>query len=375
MRVAVFLVLAPAILLSAGCGGFYAQAIRGHMDLMSGRQPIDQVLADPATDPELKGRLELVQGARRFASEALALPDNDSYTSYVSLDRDYVVWNVFAAPEFSVEPRQWCFPVAGCVVYRGYFQEARARRYADKLAADGWDVHIGGAAAYSTLGRFDDPVLSTMMGWDDAQLVAILFHELAHQRLYVKDDSAFNEGFATAVETLGMERWFEARGDPAGLAAYEAGRRRSGAFNLLLAETRDRLAAVYRQEEDPARMRQRKADEFRDLSERYQALRKSWGGFSGYDRWFETPWNNARLVPVSTYGRFVPAFRALFREQGGDFGAFFEACEALAAMPVDQRQAELEARLAISPEQPSPEELSPGGAQPGTDQAAARPPR
>ena len=363
MRVVVLLVLASAIAGGAGCGGFYGQAVRGHMDLMSKREPIDEVLADPATDAALRRRLELVQEARRFASDSLALPDNDSYTSYVSLDRDYVVWNVFAAPEFSVEPRQWCFPVAGCVVYRGYFDQARAETYAGKLADDGWDVHVGGAAAYSTLGRFDDPVLSTMMRWDDAQLVAILFHELAHQRLYVKDDSAFNESFATAVETLGMERWFGARDDPAGLAAFEAGRGRSRAFNLLLADTRDRLAALYRSDDDPGPMRQRKAEEFDAMFERYQALRRSWDGFSGYDRWFETPWNNARLVPVSTYGRFVPAFRALFREQGEDFEAFFDACDELAAAPIDERHAQLEARLAISPEAPSSPRTEPGLAQ------------
>jgi len=330
------------------------------MDLMSKREPIDELMVDPDTDPVLRRRLGLVQEARRFASIELALPNNNSYTTYVALDRDYVVWNVFAAPEFSVEPRQWCFPVAGCVVYRGYFSQQRADAYAAKLAGKDWDVHVGGAAAYSTLGRFDDPVLSTMMAWDDAQLVAILFHELAHQRLYVKDDSAFNEGFATAVEVLAMERWFATRGDAAGLAAYAAGRERASAFNLLLADTRERLAELYRSEQDPAQMRQSKADEFAALRERYQVLRRSWDGFSGYDRWFETPLNNARLVSVATYGRLVPAFRALFREQGEDFRAFFAACDELAAAAPGQRQTELEARLAISPEPPSPQASDPG---------------
>jgi len=360
VRALLSIVMMSAVVNCLGCGGFYGQAVRGHMDLMSKREPIDELLLDPGTDDALRRQLELVQEARRFASIELALPNNNSYTTYVALDRDYVVWNVFAAPEFSIEPRQWCFPVAGCVVYRGYFAEQRADAYAAKLAARGWDVHVGGAAAYSTLGRFDDPVLSTMMAWDDRQLVAILFHELAHQRLYVKDDSAFNEGFATAVEVLGMERWFATRGDLAGLAAYVAGRERASAFNLLLADTRERLAELYRSDQDPVRMRQSKADEFAALRDRYQALRRSWDGYSGFDRWFETPLNNARLVPVSTYGRLVPAFRALFREQGEDFRAFFAACDELAAADPTQRQSELEARLAIAPEPPSPQASDPG---------------
>jgi len=343
---------------SAGCGGFYGQAVRGHMNLMSKRQPIEEVLLAPDTDEDLQRQLQLVVEARAFASSRLDLPDNDSYTTYVSLDRDYVVWNVFAAPEFSVQPRQWCFPVAGCVVYRGYFAEAGATAYADKLAAQGFDVYVGGVAAYSTLGRFDDPVLSTMMSWDDDQLVAILFHELAHQRLYIKDDSQFNEGFATAVEELGMARWFADRDDAAGLAGFELKRERSQAFNLLLATTRERLAEIYRSGEDKQVMAQRKTQEFEDLAQRYQALRRSWNGYAGYDRWFASPVNNARLIPVSTYGRLVPAFRALFRNSGEDFAAFYAACEELADLPPAQRQAALDALLAISPSKESQAELS-----------------
>jgi predicted aminopeptidase len=338
---------------SAGCGGFYGQAVRGHMSLMSERQPIEEVLLAPDTGEDLKRQLQLVLEARAFATSQLDLPDNDSYTTYVALDRDYVVWNVFAAPEFSVQPRQWCFPVAGCVVYRGYFAEAAADAYADKLAAKGFDVFVGGAAAYSTLGRFDDPVLSTMMSWDDDQLVAILFHELAHQRLYIKDDSQFNEGFATAVEELGMARWFAQRNDTAGLAAFELKRERSRAFNLLLATTRERLAEIYRSGEDEPVMARRKAQEFEDLGRRYQALRRSWDGYPGYDRWFESPVNNARLIPVSTYGRLVPAFRALFRNSGENFAAFYRACEELAGLPPGERQTALDALLAISPAQDS----------------------
>ncbi|MGB5250848.1 MAG: aminopeptidase [Gammaproteobacteria bacterium] len=348
MRLLLPIIVLLTIASSAGCGGFYGQAVRGHMDVMSKRQPIAEVLLAPDTSEDLQRQLALVLEARQFASSQLDLPDNDSYTTYVALDRDYVVWNVFATPEFSVEPRQWCFPVAGCVVYRGYFAQADANAYAGKLADQGFDVYVGGVAAYSTLGRFDDPVLSTMMSWDDDQLIAILFHELAHQRLYVKDDSQFNEGFATAVEELGMARWFEGLGDAAGYAAFKLKQERSRAFNLLLSNTREHLAEIYRGGEDDTVMAQLKAQEFEGLERRYQALRRSWNGYAGYDRWFASPINNARFVPVSTYGRLVPAFRALFRQSGEDFAAFYAACEELADLAPAQRQAKLDALLAIS---------------------------
>jgi predicted aminopeptidase len=348
VSVRLVLIVLSVVLACPGCGGFYMQAARGHMDLMSRREPIDELLADPDTPQALRERLLLVAEARRFATETLLLPDNDSYTSYAALDRDYVVWNVYATPELSLEPREWCFPVAGCVVYRGYFEEARAREYAAGLAADGMDVFVGGAAAYSTLGRFDDPVISTMMRWDDSALIAILFHELAHQRLYVKDDSAFNEAFATAVEETGMERWFATRADTAGLRRWREQRQRSRAFNRLLRETRAELETVYASGAPEEEMRARKAAAFAALTAAYAELRDSWGGYGGFDGWFELELNNARLVPVATYQRLVPAFRAVLREAGGDLAGFYAACEALAQMTADQRSTQLEARLAIS---------------------------
>src|SRR4051812_10885006 len=200
-----------ALSASSLCGCYLIQAATGQMQIVSKRQPIAEVIRDPATSEKLKARLEYVAAARDFASRELGLPDNESYRSYADLGRPYVVWNVFAAPEFSVEPRQWCFPIAGCVVYRGYFSEAAAQRYARKLRRRGDDVAVGGVAAYSTLGHFKDPVLSTMLGWSDAQLAATLFHELAHQVVYVPGDSQFNESFATVVEEAGLERWLAAR--------------------------------------------------------------------------------------------------------------------------------------------------------------------
>lgn len=331
-----------------GCGGFYYQAVTGHMDLMSDRRPIDEVIEGPATDAELARRLRMIQEARLFSVEALSLPDNDSYTSFVQLDRPYVVWNVFAAPELSLEPRQWCFPVAGCVVYRGYFKEVSARKYADRLAGDGWDVFVGGAAAYSTLGRFDDPVVSTMLRASDARVVAILFHELAHQRLYVAGDSEFNEAFATAVEEAGIERWLDARPDSAALAGYRLEKRRENAFNRMLWQTREELVALYASDATDDEKRESKRDAFADLRRRYTVLRDSWDGYPGYDAWFDTGPNNARLVPVSTYQRLVPAFRALLRRAGGDLEVFYAECEELADLSQEERSQRLEALLAIS---------------------------
>ena len=184
---------------------YYVQATRGQIEVLSKREPIDEVLASPETDDELGRRLRLVQEAREFSIDELGLPDNDSYRSYSDLERDFVVWNVFAAPEFSLQAREWCYPIVGCVSYRGYFSETAAREEADRLARKGFDVAVGGVPAYSTLGNFADPVLSTMMRWDDVRLVSTLFHELAHQVLYIKDDTAFNESFATAVEEIGIE--------------------------------------------------------------------------------------------------------------------------------------------------------------------------
>jgi predicted aminopeptidase len=340
----------------AGCGtvGYYGQAVAGHVSLMSARVPIEDVIADPATPEAVRERLQVALAAREFAVTELGLPDNGSYTRYVQLDRSAVVYNVFAAPEFSLQPRTWCFPVAGCVVYRGYFAEARAQREAERYAARGDDTWVGGAAAYSTLGRFEDPLLSTMLYREDARLAGLLFHELAHQRLYVKGDSAFNEAFATAVEEEGVRRWLGQAGRHEELAAWEALGERVLAFEHLLARTRARLQSVYDSGLPEDEMRAAKAEAFAQLEREYQALKASWGGWTGYDRWFETPPNNARLVPSATYRGFVPAFRMLLRDADGDLEAFYAAAERLAALSQAERDAEMRRLLAIADETPAP---------------------
>ncbi len=333
----------------SGCG-YYGQAVRGHMDLVSRSRPIDEVIGDPATPPALADQLRLVLEARRFAFDELGLPDNGSYLQYAELDRRYVVWNVFAAPADSLAPRQWCFPVAGCVVYRGYFREDAARSYARSLEEEGLDVHVGGASAYSTVGWFKDPVVSTMLTANDGRLAGLLFHELAHQRLYVKDHSEFNEAFASLVEEEGVRRWFAARGRDTDWAAWRAGRERDAEVQLLLEQTRAELAALYAAPGDPLRLEAEKQAVFETLRERYGAISSDWPNTEGYDAWFAADWNNARLVPVGTYRRLVPAFRALLREEGGDLNRFYERCESLGELPRSERDAALARLLALAPE-------------------------
>ncbi|MEJ2515893.1 MAG: aminopeptidase [Gammaproteobacteria bacterium] len=330
------LVLSACLL--AGCGGFayYAQAVRGHLDLMSRRVPIGEVIADPQTPAAVRQRLEVARQARQFAVEELGLPDNGSYTRYVALERSAAVWNVFAAPRFSLEAKRWCFPVAGCVVYRGYFDEADARAYAAGLAEAGWDTWVGGATAYSTLGRFEDPVLSTMMAWGEVQLAATLFHELAHQRLYVEDDSAFNEAFATVVEQEGLRRWLAAPGRQEEAAAWRRRQAFISEFQALLDATRGRLAELYASGRPPEAMAAGKQAAFEQLEADYRQLRARWN-WSGYDRWFDAPLNNARLIPSATYRGLVPAFEALLSASGGDLPVFFQRCRELAELDQEVR--------------------------------------
>jgi predicted aminopeptidase len=299
------------------------------MQIVSKREPIANVIAHPKTQPELRTRLEYVATAREFASRELGLPDNGSYRSYADLGRPYVVWNVFAAKEFSVTPRQWCFPIAGCVVYRGYFSEAAAFDYATTLARRGYDSAVGGVAAYSTLGHFDDPVLNTMLGWSDAQLAGTLFHELAHQVVYVPGDSDFNEGFATIVEEVGLDRWLASRGAIQQLEAWQRQRARQAQFIKLLLNTRARLKALYTEKISNDEKRARKQYEFGLLKLEYETLKKEWNGYRGYDAWFNRTLNNAHLVSAATYHGCVPGLKQAFDASGEDLPTFYERMKAL----------------------------------------------
>ena len=341
------LALAAAPLAGCQTVGYYSQAVGGHLALMRAREPIDELLEDDATDPELRAKLETLLEARRFAVEELALPDTDSYRTYVETGRRYVTWNVVAAPEFSLSAHTWCFPVAGCVSYRGYYAEEDARAYADEFAEEGFDVAVGGASAYSTLGWFDDPVLDTMLRGGELRYVGTLFHEMAHQRFYVQDDSDFNEAYATFVEREGVRRWLASRGQEERLPAYEAALARGADFAELLAGAREALVALYGQDLGEAAMRAAKAEAFDAMRADYEALKASWDGYAGYDGWFARELNNARLVAVSTYRRRVPAFAALFELEGRDLERFHEAVEALGEMTKAERTARLDELAAM----------------------------
>jgi predicted aminopeptidase len=334
-RIARVLTIAAAALPLTGC--YLMQAASGQMEIASRREPIAELLADTRTPPQLRGRLEYVAAARDFASRELGLPDNESYRSYADLGRPYVVWNVFAAPEFSVEPRRWCFPIAGCVVYRGYFNEESAQRYASRLRRRGDDAAVAGVAAYSTLGHFKDPVLSTMLGWSDAQLAATLFHELAHQVVYVPGDSEFNESFATVVEEAGLERWLAARQRGQDLVAWREQRDRQAQFIALLLSARSELRDLYASALPDEEKRSRKQYEFGELKLEYARLRQRWNGYSGYDRWFDRTLTNAHLVSAATYYGCVPGLQRVLSESGGDLRRFYEEARRLARMDKDAR--------------------------------------
>jgi predicted aminopeptidase len=335
IRAALLLVLAAPTL--AGC--YLLQSAQGQLSLMAKREPIARVIQRPATPPELRAQLEEVTAIRDFASRELGLPDNGSYRSYADVGRPYVVWNVVAAPEFSLDAKQWCFPIVGCVAYRGYFSLERARAFAAQLRAKNFDVSVGGVAAYSTLGHFDDPILNTMVGWDDVELAAIIFHELTHQLLYVAGDASFNEALATTVEEEGVRRWLLAQGRSADLSRHERETAQYIEVIDLLRRTSDQLRQIYAAKVAPAVMRERKQAAFASLREQYGHLESAWGGHAPFDAWFRGDINNANLVSIATYYDCVPGFRRELAAAGGDLGAFYERVRSLAKLDRTTRDA------------------------------------
>jgi len=334
-------------LLVSGCANvsYYFQSLGGQLDIWRRERPIEDVIADPATAQALKDRLSQVLEIRAFASRELGLPDNSSYRRYADLGRPFVVWNVFAAPEFSVQPLQSCFLFAGCVSYRGYFAREGAERFAAGLAEQGHDIYIGGVPAYSTLGYFADPVLSTFIHYPEAEIARLLFHELAHQVAYVRDDTVFNESFAVAVEQEGVRRWLARGGDAKQREQFERGRRIRAEFSSLVQKHRERLDALYRTRLAPDAMRGRKREILAELEAEYRSLQAEWGGYFGLDRWFAGKPNNAQLASVVAYSQLVTVFEALLGREGGNLSAFYAAVKSLAALPKDERDARLAALL------------------------------
>jgi len=340
---------APFLLITvlSGCASplYYAQAISGQLEILAKRRPIEEVLSDPATPAQTRDQLKLVQRLRDFAIQELALPDNQSYRRYADLDRPFAVWNVFAAPELSLEPKKWCFIVAGCVPYRGYFARDKAEQFAANLKQKGYDVYVGGVPAYSTLGWFSDPLLNTFIHRPEAELAGLLFHELAHQKIYVSDDSAFNESFATVVELEGVKRWFQQSGNTKEAEAYRQKIQRREEFTALVLKHRAHLKEIYASTLIDAEKRMAKARVFEELRNDYAKLKTIWNGYSAFDNWFNQDLNNAHLAAIGLYSQYVAAFQTLLAQHGGDLAAFYREVERLAQLPPDERAVVLQTRM------------------------------
>lgn len=348
---------ATAALWLSGCAsptngvGYYWQSVTGHLALMQAARPVDEWIADPQTPAALRAKLETAQRIRAFASAELALPDNASYRRYADLQRRAAVYNVVAAPELSLRLQTWCFPVAGCVGYRGYYDEAQAQAFAATLPPE-LEVTVYPVPAYSTLGWLNwaggDPLLNTFIGYPDGEVARLVFHELAHQVLYVKDDTPFNESFATAVERLGGERWLATQADATAREAYASFDTRRREFRALTRATRVQLQAVYDNDAlDVPTKRAQKAAVMQRFREDYAALKAVWGGFAGYDAWVARA-NNASFGAQAAYDRWVPAFEALFEREEHDFARFYDAVRALARQPAGTRTETLNALLDAS---------------------------
>ncbi len=344
------LVFAACMLLSlALCGcetvHYYGQAICGQCNILSERKPISEIIADPEAPEILRERLSFILAVRQFAASELHLPVNDNYLTYVDLKRPYVVWNVFAAPEFSLTPKTWCYPVVGCATYRGYFSEKNAQQYAAALNGKRYDVYVAGVTAYSTLGWFDDPVLSTFIQYSKAQSAGLIFHELAHQVLYVKNDTGFNESFATAVEQEGLRRWQQATESSQIYREYLTGYRREEQFVRLIMHYRQLLEILYRTDASPSVKRDKKALIFSELRNEFERMNTNEMDLSVYANWIYQDLNNAKIGSVAAYHDFVPAFQKMLAQSDGDLNQFYQACRQLGQKKKDERHRILNAYL------------------------------
>jgi predicted aminopeptidase len=341
----------------AGCQtlGYYGQAIKGQYQIFAHQKAIDKLIADPDTPARLRGQLELLQKFRAFAASELKLPVDDHYRKYADVHRPYVVWNVQAAPRFSLQPKTWWYPVVGSLEYRGYFSESGATNCARRLRAKGYDVYVDGVEAYSTLGWFKDPVLNTFIFNREADLAETIFHELGHQRVFAHGDTDFNEAFATTVGQEGARRWLRAQGNTNAWEAYRVSLQRHDQFVHLILGTRAKLETIYGDTRDksgkiqaarespapPDKVREDKERVFTDLRRDYARLKEEWNGANGYDDWFAHELNNAQLNTIANYYDFVPGFERLLQANGGDLEKFYDAVERLAKMSQEERHQRL----------------------------------
>lgn len=335
---------AVLILLLSGCGSYdyYRNAASGHFEILRKAEPVEDVIARETTSPKLKKALVQLQQARDFAVKELYLPDNGSYRHYADIDRTCVTWNVIATEEFSVEPEEWCFPVAGCVSYKGFFARQDAKNFSAKLQAQGMDTFVAGALAYSTLGWFDDPILNTMLDHGETSCIEVLFHELAHQKLYIQDDTAFNEAFATAVAEEGMRRWFATTGNHEAYEKFLAFRRQQNQCNALILDTREKLDSLYHRKIGLEQKRKEKQKIFRRLKADYENLQEEWHGDDRYDAWMALDLNNAHLSLVATYNNLVPIFHQILVQSRDDMEIFYARVSTIASQPFGERHLTLQ---------------------------------
>jgi len=343
-RLKIFSLLVVLLMLN-GCAElqYYGHAVSGQLEVIDKRRPIPAVIADPATDDVVRDRLKYIEQAHTFAIRHLHLPDSDSFRSYSDVGRPYVLWNVFATPELSLDTKQWCYPFLGCLGYRSYFNETCAQAVATQLANEGWDVHIARSPAYSTRGFFADPVYNPMLRYPELDIAAILFHELAHEKIYMQDDSQANESFAVAVQFEGVRRWLEHTKQPQRYAEYRLSEQREEEFIALLSRFREALTNLYKTTKPDDIKRQEKRVIFKQLRDSYESLKSTWQDYGGYDHWFTTPLNNAVLAPVGTYHGDTAAFEQLLYEKGRDLEEFYRAAQRLAELNKQERRKELQA--------------------------------
>ncbi|MFO7963033.1 MAG: aminopeptidase [Desulfobacterales bacterium] len=352
-------------LVLSGCGelGYYRQAIQGQYHMMAKRRPIAEITRDSESPESLQKRLAFILRVREFARSELHLPVDNNYRHFVDLDKPHVAWTVSATPEFSLTPHTWCYPVVGCAAYRGYFSKEEAERYAAGLKSRGLDVCVSGVYAYSTLGWFDDPVLSTFLRYSAASVAALIFHELAHRKLYVKGDTAFNEGFASFVEQEGLRRWQSALENPDFYEAYIVKCSLRREFIEFISQYRERLESLYHSPTPESEKRKRKASIFSDLRKEFHRRKAMDAEWAAYDVWMSPPLNNVKICTVAIYNDFVPAFRKILAEKKGDMAQFYEACRKLTQVGKAARHQVLRAYLeangvvvehrdAVSPEMP-----------------------
>lgn len=311
---------------TSGCSTieYYTQSVKGQFEIIQKSVPLDQLLVKRNLPEKIRTQLADVREIRNFATSDLGLPDNNSYRRYADLGREYVVWNVFASPELAMENREWCYLIIGCLGYRGYFAKNDAIKLSTELEDQGYDVFVGGVSAYSTLGWFADPVLNTMLHWDTTYLAKVIFHELAHQKVYIKNDTDFNEAFADTVALTGVERWLKKYGSPQSIAEFNQKQAREDIFVDLVLRYRKRLDVLYHSSLDDKIKLQRKNVILQEMVNEYQKVRSSWGNDTTYDTWFAMGINNAKLMAVVTYRQLVPAFKKFLQATGNNLDLFYK---------------------------------------------------